>query len=85
MELTASYQWQTVVQRADFRSALMMQGSVMEANGQAIPQVEVLLSDLDEAKIISTSQTANNGSFAIEFPSDGSFLMTENKDTVSLR
>ncbi len=79
VELTAVYQGQKAVKRVDFRAALMMRGTVTEAKGTGLPQVEVVLTDLEETKLISKSQTAKDGSFSIEFPAEGSFLMTVQK------
>jgi tetratricopeptide (TPR) repeat protein len=83
VELAATYQGQKVVKRVDFRTALMMHGSVMETKDKGVPQVEIVLSDLDETKQISTSQTASNGQFAIEVPSEGPFLITVRKQGYS--
>ncbi|MBI5248673.1 MAG: hypothetical protein HY912_04195 [Desulfomonile tiedjei] len=81
-EATLTVKDQKVSQSITFREGLMLTGKVVTTEGVPLPGVDLELWDSNE-QVVSKVQSANDGKFAVEFPSEGPFRLTASRKEYS--
>ncbi len=81
-EATLTVKDQKVSKSVTFREALIVTGKVVTTEGAPLSEVQFELWDQHE-NIVSKAQSTNDGNFAVEFPSEGSFRLTPSRKEYS--
>lgn len=79
VEFVLQHQDKRVVRSAQFRVVYNVPGKVLTSDGKGLAQTEMILSDLGQEKVVTRATSGRDGSFSVELPPTGHFILTPQK------
>jgi tetratricopeptide (TPR) repeat protein len=79
VELALVQEGRKVAKNVNFRVVISMSGKVTAVDGSGLPGTDIELTDLEENKVVSKSQSGRDGTFTVEFPSENQFRIAPRK------
>ncbi|MBI4964744.1 MAG: hypothetical protein HY913_15810 [Desulfomonile tiedjei] len=74
-EFAMTYEGQRVAKSVRFRVVHSVAGRVLTSDGKGLAGTEIILSDLDQKAEVSRTTSGKDGSFSVEIPPEGYFLL----------
>lgn len=78
-ELHAALGEKKVVKKVAFRVSFILSGKITAKDGAGIAQADVELLDPNDRKLVSATKSRGDGTFSLELPSDGEYLVVVRK------